>query len=155
MLLQNVRFFYFLLNRVKCISGSSTVTCTLYFRIYTHVGLGKGHEHTYTRGVWIYTRGSGEGHGTRAYLHTCGSGEGHEQAAFQLQSAWEDEAHALFPVGLLHVMYSHTWFSIHIRSGKTYFNFSLYIQFPQVLNVSYTPLQFKPQTMYLVIKISQ
>ena len=56
MLLQNVRFFYFLLNRVKCISGSSTVTCTLYFRIYTHVGLGKGHEHTYTRGVWIYTR---------------------------------------------------------------------------------------------------
>ena len=77
MLLQNVRFFYFLLNRVKCISGSSTVTCTLYFRIYTHVGLGKGHEHTYTRGVWIYTRVGFRDMGlfTRVGL---GRGMGHE-----------------------------------------------------------------------------
>lgn len=149
MLLQNVRFFYFLLNRVKCISGSSIVTCTLYFHIYT-CGFWEGTWaclYTWGLGTWdmsTFTRvglGRGMGH---EHVYTRESGEGHEQAAFQLQSAWEDEAHALFPVGLLHVMYSHTWFSIHIRFGKTYFNFSLYIQFPQVLNVSYTPLQFKP-----------
>lgn len=58
---------------------------SLHFFPFTHVGFGKGHEHVYTRGVWIYTRvgfrdmghehiytcvGLREGHGTRACLHT-------------------------------------------------------------------------------------
>lgn len=43
---------------LKAPTEAETVTCTLYFHIYTCVGSGKGHEHIYTR-VWFR-----KGHGT-------------------------------------------------------------------------------------------
>lgn len=75
------------------------------------------------------------------YMHFLGV---KDKQLFSAELAWEDKAHALFPVGLLHFMYSHMQFSVHMWSANTYFDFyrDIYTHnfHSKILNVSYIPL---------------
>lgn len=78
------------------------------------------------------------------YLHVFLGGERGISSIFSCNLPEKMKHMYTFPVGLLHFMYSHMGFSIHMWFGKTYFFSTYTTSTNKILNVLYTPLQYKP-----------